>query len=75
MPWKRKKLSSSRSRLLFIALTAATVAGILSCLLGSLLDERGSALLNKYAAYRSLLGNHSAGEIQAALEKRGISGR
>jgi len=71
MPWKRKRISSSKGRLLFFALLAAVGCGILSSLLGTLLHQRGSALAGKYSAYRSLLGNYSQSEIKAAMEKRG----
>ena len=72
MPWKRKRMFSRGRRTLFIALAAAA-AGILAGLAGTLLDEKGSALLGKYSAYKSLTGSHSPAEIKAALEKRGIS--
>lgn len=71
MPWKRKRLSSSKGRLLFFALATAAACGVLSCVLGSLLQQRGSALAGKYSAYKSLLGNYSQSEIKAAMEKRG----
>ncbi|MDO8806004.1 MAG: hypothetical protein Q7R35_16425 [Elusimicrobiota bacterium] len=70
MPWKRKKFSSSPWRLVFFALAAAAAGGILSCLAGSLLQERGSTLASKYSAFKSLTGNYSASQIKAALEKR-----
>lgn len=72
MPWKRKKMGPGGRRNLFIALTAAIATGVLACLLGALLDERDSALAGKYSSCRSLLGNHSPGEIKAAPEKRGL---
>lgn len=71
MPWKRKRINSPKGRLLFLALAAAAACGVLSCVLGSLLHQRGSALAAKYSAYRSLLGNYSQSEIKAAMEKRG----
>jgi len=62
-------------RVLCLALAAAAAAGIIAALAGTLLQEKGSALADKYSAYRSLLGGRSEGEIKAALEKRGISVR
>jgi len=58
-------------RLLLFAFAAAAACGILSCVLGSLLHERGSGLAGKYSAYRSLSGRYSAGDLKAAMEKRG----
>lgn len=75
MPWKRKRMGSRRSRFLFFALAAAVAAGILAGLAGTILDRRGSAALDKYSAYKALIGNRSPEEIKAALEKRGISVR
>lgn len=57
----------------FHSLGGRAATGILAGLAGTLLDEKGSALLSKYSAYKSLMGNHSPAEIKAALEKRGIS--
>lgn len=73
MPWKRKRMFSGRSRLLYLALAAAAAAGIIAALAGTLLHEKGSALTDKYSAYRSLLRGRSPEQIKAALEKRGIS--
>lgn len=72
MPWKRKKVHSYHGRVIFYALAAAVAGGILASMGGSLLLERGSALLNKYSTYRSVTGNYSDSEIKAAMEKRGI---
>lgn len=60
-------------RVLYLALAAAAAAGILAGLAGTLLDQRSSALLDKYSSYKALIGNRSPAEIKAALEKRGIS--
>lgn len=75
MPWKRKSGIFRLRRPLLIALAAAVAGGILSGLIGTLLHERGSALVDKYSSYRSLIGGHSESEIKAALRKRGLSGR
>ena len=75
MPWVRKKVSCGGGGTLCIALTAAVAAGILSCLLGAVLHERGSAMSAKYSRYkdlRSLIGSRSPAEIRAAMERRGI---
>lgn len=73
MPWKRKKIGSGGRRALCLALAAAAAAGILAGLAGTLLDEKSSALLDKYSSYKALTGNRSPAEIKAALGKRGIS--
>lgn len=73
MPWKRNKMFSPGRRVLCLALAAAAAAGVLAALAGTLLHEKGSALTDKYSAYRSLLGGRSPEQIKAALEKRGIS--
>jgi len=70
MPWKRKRISPRRIRLLFIVLVVAVCGGILAALAGGLLQARGSVLVNKYSAFKSLLGNYSESEIRAAMEKR-----
>ena len=73
MPWKRKRMFSRGRRVLCLALAAAAAAGIIAVLTGTLLQEKGSALADKYSAYRSLLWGRSPEQIKAALEKRGIS--
>jgi len=73
MPWKKRRMSSSKWRLLFFVLAAAVASGILACLAGSLLQKRGSELAEKYSAYKDLHNNYSDAEIKAALEKRGGS--
>lgn len=70
MPWKRKRLGPRRIRLIFIVLVVAVFCGILAALAGEMLQARGSALADKYSAYKSLLGNYSESEIKAALGKR-----
>ncbi|HCC47385.1 MAG TPA: hypothetical protein DEQ38_04620 [Elusimicrobia bacterium] len=72
MPWKRRSISGGNRRLLLWVLAAALGSGALACLAGSLLDEKCSALISKYSAYKSITGNYSQDEIKAALKKRGI---
>ena len=75
MPIKRKKLGTRAYRLLILAFSAAIAGGIIACLLGALLQERGLALAEKYSVYRTLAGSFSLSDIKAAMEKRGSAAR
>lgn len=73
MPWRKRKSRPGSRRALLLALAAAALGGVLASLLGVLLHQRGSALYEKYSAYKSITGNYPASEIKTALEKRGAA--
>lgn len=75
MPWKRKQFSPRKTRLLFLALSAAVAGGILAALFGALLHERGSALAGRYFSHRSLLDIYFGSGLQAAPDKNGAAAR
>jgi len=54
--------------MLCIVLTAL-VGGIISCLIGSLLDSRVMPLARKYEKYKELSANYTPEQIAAGLKK------
>lgn len=75
MPWKRRSISGGNRNVLFWVVAAALGGGVVACLASSLVDKKVSELLAKYTSYKSITGNYSRDEINAALKKRGVAPR
>jgi hypothetical protein len=69
VPWKRTSSCGGSNKPLCLAILAAFIAGILACLIGSVMQGSYNSFSDKYSAYSAVRARLGGQDPAAVIEK------